>query len=58
MITNKQTIVPGSNVTIDEAMILFTGRSIHITKMPNCYGVVYSLVTVHLSSISGYLSMS
>jgi hypothetical protein len=27
--------VPGSNVTLDEAMILFTGRSIHITKMPN-----------------------
>jgi len=27
--------VPGSNLTIDEAMILFTCRSIHITKMPN-----------------------
>jgi len=31
----QQYQVPGSNVTIDEAMILFTGRSIHITKMPN-----------------------
>jgi len=31
----QQYRVPGSNVTIDEAMILFTGRSIHITKMPN-----------------------
>jgi hypothetical protein len=32
---SQQYWVPGSNVTIDEAMILFTGRSIHITKMPN-----------------------
>ena len=32
---SQQYRVPGSNVTIDEAMILFTGRSIHITKMPN-----------------------
>jgi hypothetical protein len=32
---SQQYQVPGSNVTIDEAMILFTGRSIHITKMPN-----------------------
>jgi len=31
----QQYQVPGSNVTIDEAMILFTGRSIHITNMPN-----------------------
>jgi hypothetical protein len=26
--------VPGINVTVDEATILFTGRSFHITKMP------------------------
>jgi len=26
---------PGSNVSIEEAMILFTGRSIYIAKMPN-----------------------
>jgi len=32
---SKQYQVPGSNITIDEVMILFTGRSIHITKMPN-----------------------
>ena len=32
---SQQYRVPGSNVIIDEAMILFTGRSIHITKMPN-----------------------
>ena len=32
---SQQYRVPGTNVTIDEAMILFTGRSIHITKMPN-----------------------
>jgi len=32
---SQQYQVPGSNVTIVEAMILFTGRSIHITKMPN-----------------------
>jgi len=32
---SQQYRVPGSNVTIDEAMILFTSRSIHITKMPN-----------------------
>ena len=32
---SQQYQVPGSNVTIDEAMILFTGREIHITKMPN-----------------------
>jgi len=33
---SQQYQVPGSNVTIDEAMmILFRGRSIHITKMPN-----------------------
>jgi len=31
---SQQYWVPGSNITIDEAMILFTGRSIHITKMP------------------------
>jgi len=28
----QQYRVPGSNVTIDEAMILFTGRSIHIRR--------------------------
>jgi len=33
--SSQQYQVPGSNVTIDEAMILFTGRSIHITNMPN-----------------------
>lgn len=27
--------LPSSNTTFDEAMILFTGRSVHITKMPN-----------------------
>jgi len=27
--------IPSSNVTIDEAMLRFTGCSIHITKMPN-----------------------
>ena len=27
--------MPGSNVRINDAMILFTGRSIHITKIPN-----------------------
>jgi hypothetical protein len=32
---SQQYQVPGSNVTIDEAMILFTARSIHISKMPN-----------------------
>jgi hypothetical protein len=32
---SQQYRVPGSNATIDKAMILFTGRSIHITKMPN-----------------------
>jgi hypothetical protein len=32
---SQQYCVPGSNVTTDDAMILFTGRSIHITKMPN-----------------------
>jgi hypothetical protein len=32
---SQQYRVPGSNVTIDEAMILFTGRSIQITKMSN-----------------------
>jgi len=32
---SQQYRVPGSNVTIDAAMFLFTGRSIHITKMPN-----------------------
>ena len=30
----QQYQVPGSNVTIDEAMILFTGRLMHITMMP------------------------
>jgi len=30
----QQYQVPGSNVTIAEAMILFTGRAIHITMMP------------------------
>jgi len=32
---SQQYRVPGSNVTIGEVMILFTGRSIYITKMPN-----------------------
>ena len=27
--------IPSSNVTINEAMLWFTGHSIHITKMPN-----------------------
>jgi len=31
---SEQYRVPGSNVTIDNAMISFTGRSIHITKIP------------------------
>jgi hypothetical protein len=31
----QQYRVTGSKVTIDEVMILFTGRSIHITKIPN-----------------------
>jgi hypothetical protein len=32
---SQQYRVPSSNVTIDEAMILFTGMSIYIAKMPN-----------------------
>jgi len=32
---SQQYRVPGSNVIIDAAMFLFTGRSIHLTKMPN-----------------------
>ena len=32
---SQQYRVPGSNDTIDEAMVLFTDRSIHITKMRN-----------------------
>lgn len=30
----QQNYVPSSNVTVDEAMILFAGRSIQVTKMP------------------------
>jgi hypothetical protein len=32
---SQQYRTPGYNVTIDEAMILFTGRSTHITKVQN-----------------------
>jgi len=32
---SQQYQVPDSNITIDNATILFTGRSIHITMMPN-----------------------
>lgn len=32
---SQQYRVPSSNITMDEAMIRFTGRSVHITKMPN-----------------------